>query len=291
MANQKSTALAKPPSEEMLAALAAYFPAEEGYQSVSLPRIRFVSQDITEDVKNPRTGKKEIKLLVAAGTFFQETQTDEVDEETGRPKWDSKEIGESIDLQIVFKRNQLKYFDEATKSYVSSNVFDHPDEIVTLYANKSEIAKGNPADLKKEYEAEDKRTGKVKSLLEDHRVLYVLYEGVLHQMNLRGGNMYAWKDYQKKTRPSVPAVITHIESEPKENGTNKWNGMIFSIDRMATADEVKLAAEAIKDIMESIVQRKTRADQNAATDREFDNFGKDKDQEEPERPTVRPGRR
>lgn len=267
-----SRALVKAPSKEVLDALAIYFPADEGFTNISLPRISFVSQDVVEETGTGRS--KQIKVVVPGGTFYQEKQ--EVDEngkpvlnDEGKPSWIKTEIGDAIDLQVIFQRKQLKYFDQPSKSFVSSNVFDDNEEIVKLYANKAEIASGTPAELKKSYEFEDKRTNKVKSALEDNRVLYVLFEGELHQLNLRGTSMYAWLTYARSVRPSPPAVITHIESEYKESGSINWNQMVFTALRDATAEEAQKAAEDMRELIATIEERKSRDAAKAQSDKDF----------------------
>lgn len=268
------TALMKAPSPEVLAALAQQFPIEEGYTNVPLSRISFVSQDVTKETGIGRT--KKIEVIVPAGTFYQEVQTEEVDPETGKPVWDKVELGSEIEFQVFFQRKQLKYFDAATTSFVSSNVYDDENEEVTLFANKTEIARGTPAELKKAYEAVDKRTGKVKSDLRDNRVLYALFEGEPHQLNIGGTSMYAWLDYAKKARPSVPAVITGVTSEPREQGSTKWNCMVFSVARTASPEEAQKALDTMGEFVEALNERKARFAQKDAADKEFNALGSGK---------------
>jgi hypothetical protein len=66
----KGKELANVVSEETLVALQESYPVEQNGQRIILPRLGLVSQDQTEEVKNPKTGKKEIKIITEAGTFF-----------------------------------------------------------------------------------------------------------------------------------------------------------------------------------------------------------------------------
>lgn len=279
MPTTKSTALAKPASAELVAALGNSFPVEEGFTSVALPRITFVSQDKTEKVKG-KDGKTKVNLITAAGTFFRESQKKDddgklvLDEDTGKPIWDTDELGSEVDLDIVFQRKQLKYYDKGTGAFTSSNVYDENEEEVVLYTNRTEVKRGKPADLKKDYEFKDEN-GKVKTALEDNRVLYVLYkpegeeQASMHQMNLRGSSMYAFMTYARQCRPNVPAVITHITSEPKKNGSNEWNQMVFEAARPISNDEAKFAAESIAELVGSIAERKSRFSANRDADAAF----------------------
>lgn len=266
-------ALQKVPSAEVLDALANLFPAEEGFSSISLPRIDYVSQDQLEESGSGRT--KTVKVVVPAGTFFRNYP--EVDDdgkpvldEDGKQVYGREELGSTVDVQIVYKRHQLKHYDSATNSYVSSPVFDSMDEEIPLFTNRQEIDRGFPADLRAKYMQTNQRTGKEQSSLEDTRVLYVLLDGVLHTLNVRGTSMYALISYMRAVRPSVPAVITHIDSEPKEAGTTKWNVMKPSMLRLATGEEGTQAVETIKELQDSIAARKGGyASERAEVDKKF----------------------
>ena len=248
MAKSKTTStdLSNVLSEESLAMLQESYPLEQSSSRIMLPRIKMVSQDATEEVKNPKTGRKEIKIITEAGTFFLEKETNEVDEETGKKVWDSKELGNSIEGVILFQRKQLKMYDETTEEYTSSNVYDNDDEEVILWCNKSEVGRGTPKELKAEYQYTDKRDNKVKSKLEENRILYILHEGEVYQMNLRGSSMYSFLTYARKTLP--PSVITVFSSEPKEKGSINWNQMTFTPKRKLTQSEALDVIEKVKEI-------------------------------------------
>src|SRR5512137_1705100 len=75
------------------------FPVDQGYTKIWLPRISFVSQDKTEETKNPKTGKKEIKIITEAGTFSVEKQGEEevINEDGSKSRpWEKTEIGSEI---------------------------------------------------------------------------------------------------------------------------------------------------------------------------------------------------
>jgi hypothetical protein len=268
---KQSTALMKAPDAALLALLTSEFPTEPTYQRELLPRLVLVSQDITEEVKV--AGRKQINVITEAGTFVIEKQlkndddTFAVDEETGKQIWDKTEIGDEIEGVIIFERKQLRYFDEATGDYTSSPVYDTADEIVPLFRNKAEVDRGTPAELQAKYPGLTAK-GKPKSNLEENRILYVLYEGEVYQMNLRGTSMFSYMDYKRKTRPAVPAVVTHFTSVQQENGSTSWNKMMFDAVRPLNIDEVKDIIGKVNEIKESIADVKEFfAEKNAENDR------------------------
>jgi hypothetical protein len=255
----KSTALMTPLSEAKLAALREDFPVEASFTRALLPRIAFKAQDVCE-------GKgKAMKVLIEAGTFLLEKQekNDEgepvLDSETGKQVWTSEELGTEIEGVIVFQRKQLRYFDESTGSYTSSPVYDNDDEIIPLFRDKAEIDRGTPAELKSRDEyAGVSLKGKPKSKLEDNRILYVLMDDEIRQLNIRGSSMYSYMDYARKARPAVPAVLTHFSSESKENGSVSWNQMSFEAVRPLTNNkEADIVIEKQTEIKDAIAREKS----------------------------------
>lgn len=234
-------------SEESLALLRANFPTDLGFTRVSIPRISMASQDKTE-------GKgKAMKVVVEAGTFFTESQTDEENDE-GKKIWEKKELGDTIKGIIIYQRKQLRYFDESTESYTSSPIFDSVDEVIPLFSNKVEIARGTTAELKSRPEYQYEKDGKTKSSLEDNKVLYILYEECLYQMTLRSSSMYSYLSYAKTLNPST--VVTKFSSESKEKGQVAWNQMTFN--KVADLNE-KEAQEVIakqREIIDAVQQEK-----------------------------------
>lgn len=225
---KEETGVMVPVSPQVMAELANDFPVEEGFTRIQPPRLGFYSQDQTEEVKNKKTGKKEIQITTEAGTFYLSQPTDEKDPETDKVIWENKEIGMEVEGVIVYQRKQLRMYDEATEQYTSSPVYDSEEDVIPLYCDKKEVARGTPKELKARYEYEE--DGKTKSHLEDNRILYVLYEDELFQLNLRGSSMYSYMSYTRELKKKgivPPAVVTRFSSEPREKGKIKWNQMVF----------------------------------------------------------------
>ncbi len=295
---KKETAIVTAASEEMLAMLAQQFPVDPGFSAVSFARLGLVSQDITEERKNPKTGKKEIEVITEAGTFYIEKETDEeedvLDPKTGKKTgtkkvWERDDLGDTLEGIIAFQRKQLKYFDKDTETYTSSNVYDHDDEIVKLFCAGAQVDEGTPAELKAKYPGVTK-SGKPKSELEDTRIVYVLYDGEFYQLNLRGTSMYAYMTYCRKTQPSPNAVITTFSSEYKESGKINWNQMTFEAGRHISQEEAEKVVEFIKEMNEVTLARKDIAAQKAVADAKFDRFGEDDDVDESAAEAMAPQR-
>lgn len=247
MAKNKTQEVAVVASEESLAILRSQFPVEQGFQRVLLPRLGMFSQDKFE-------GKgKAAKLVQEAGMFYIEKQGDEEDSETGKRLFVKHELTTAIDGVVLYQRKQLSYYNEATEKYTSSPIYDTDEDVIPLFCDKIEVARGTPAELKKKYEYTDK-DGKVKSNLKDNRILYILYDGDLYQMNLHGSSMYAWMSYARKVLP--PAMLTHFSSEEKENGAIKWNQMTFEAARHLDEDEVSDILFRVAEIRDSVAAEK-----------------------------------
>lgn len=265
----KTTAVTVAPSEEKLALLKSEFPQEEGFTKTIYPRLGMYSQDVTEEVRNPKTNKKEIKLITEAGTFYIERQSEEAGED-GKKEWTKEEIGTEVEATIVFQRKQLRHYNESTEEYTSSPVFDSMEEVVPLFRDKKEIARGTPAELKARPEFEVVKEGKTKSALEDNRILYVLYEGEIYQMNLRGSSMFSFMSYARGATP--PAVLTKFSSESMEKGDIAWNKMTFETVRNLSDAEVDIVLENIETIKTLIAEEKQfYAAKN--TEKKDDGFG------------------
>ncbi len=236
--SKKTTAVAVVADEKSIEILRSEFPVETSFQKTLLPRIGLASQDVTEEVKN-KAGKKEIKVITEAGTFSIDRQGDEVDEK-GKKIWDKEEIGSEFEGVILFRRNQLKFYDG--KNYTSSPVYDNNDQVLPLFCEKAEVDRGTPAELKArtQYQGVSAK-GKPISKLEDNRILYILYKGEIYQMNLRGTSMYAYLTYCKDLNAKgllPPAVNTRFSSEAKENGAISWNQMTFEVANNLDNDEI-----------------------------------------------------
>lgn len=248
-----------PMTDEQKAQMQQDYPQEAGMQRIMLPRFGLVSQDITEEVKDPKTKKKTINVLSEAGTFFTEKQgeeeeTVEVDgKDVKRKKWDRTELGTEAEGTIIYQRKQLKYYDESTEEYTSSPIYDTDDEEIPLFLNKKEIKRGTPAQLKTLYPGTN-QAGKAISKLEDNRILYILIDGEVYQCNLRGSSMYSFFTYGRKTL--VPSVLTKFASEPKEKGSINWNMMTFETVRELTKDEADAVLEKVGEIKQGIAAEK-----------------------------------
>lgn len=252
---KKDTALVTAPSEEVLDELRASYPVEESHTRTRFPRLGLFSQDVVE-------GKgKAMKVVTEAGTFFTERMTGEEDE-NGKKVFEKTELGDAIDGIILYERKQLRYYDKDTNTFTNSPVFDGNDEVVPLFSNKAEVDRGTPAELKAKYPGVTLK-GKPKSNLEDVRVLYVLYEGELYQMDIRGTSAYSFSDYKKKVQnPSI--YLTAFGSEPMENGSTRWNKMIFEVGRPISAAEAKVVVDHVRSIKEAIAQEKAHFAAQAA---------------------------
>lgn len=246
-------ALAKSLSPEAQALLAAEFPAEPPYgEALRFPRISFKSQDVIE-------GRgKTAKVVIEAGTYFDEYETDEVDAE-GKKVWNKVELGKELEVVILYKRRQLRFFDESTDKFISTPVFDDPNEVLPLFASGEEIARGTQAELQAKYPGFTK-AGKPKSDLEENVVLYVLHkadgddEAKVKMLTIRGSSMYNFKTYARKT--VVPTVLTALGSEERENGTVVWNAMTFKAVRPITEEEAQGVLSTVQELKEAIANQK-----------------------------------
>ena len=255
----KNTAVAVKASDAILEALRNEFPAEQGFTRVQLPRLGMFSQHVEEEVKDKKTGKKRIDIISEAGTFYVDRQSDEADED-GKKPYQKTDIEGEIDGIIIFQRRQLRHYDEATEEYTSSPIFDFDEDVVTLFKNKKEVGKGTPAELKALQKFQVTKDGKTKSTLEENKILYVLYNDELFQMNLRGSSMYSYKTYSKElgAQDKAPSVVlTHFSSEECEKGDIKWNKMIFTAKRDLSQSECEAVFEKVKELKAGIAEERS----------------------------------
>lgn len=231
---------------QVLAQLASSFPVETGRISIRLPRLGMFSQDVRE-------GKgKAMKVVSEAGTFYKDIESDEVDE-NGKKVWSKEELGKSIEVIIVYYRKQLKHYDRSTEKFTSSPVYDEDTEVVPLFCDKKEVARGTPEELKEKYSFVDK-DGKKKSDLKDQRVLYVLYKDELYQLNLGGSSMYSYLTYARKVSPIT--VVTSLNSVSEEKGEIAWNKMTFTNMGQINGEQVRLVQESLAKIKTAISAEK-----------------------------------
>ena len=245
MSNKKEIVAA--PSSEALANLANSYPVERGYDKILLPRLSFVSQDKLEGEGRDK------KVTIIAGTFFTEHETEEKSAED-RVVWDKKEIGQELQATILYSRKQLKFYDESTESYTSSPIYDEDNEVIPLFCGGVKIVETTPVELKKRYEYRDE-DGKIKTKLEDNKILYVLYEGEIYQLNLRGSSMYSFKNFARKTT-LIPAQLTKFNSENREKGKIQWNAMTFEKVRDLNSEEVADVQKRVDIIKGAIASEK-----------------------------------
>lgn len=231
--------------EVALAQLREQFPVEQSFQRVNLPRLGMFSQDQTE-------GKgKQMKVVSEAGEFYIEKESDEVDE-NGKKIWKKEELGKEIEGTIMYYRKQLSMYDKDTEKYTNSPIYDNDDEVVPLFCERKEIARGLPKDLKASYAYED--NGKQKSKLQDNRVLYVLYNGQTYQMTLKGTSMYSFMSYTRKCVP--PLMRTKFSSEAQTRGDTEWNMMTFTTIRNLDNEEVNVVLGHQNNIRDAIKAEK-----------------------------------
>jgi hypothetical protein len=242
-------------SDEQLAVLAQAFPQEPSFTRILAPRFGMASQDQTEEVGKGK--EKKINVIAAAGTFYTERESDEVvvgedgsEKKVWRKEWLDNEHPEVI---ILYQRKQLRYYDEGEQKYVSSPIFDTDDEQVVLFKDRKEVARGTVSELKALYPGVDKK-GKAVSKLKDEKVLYVLMDGELYQMNLHGSSLWSFSAYARKVAP--PTVVTMLGSEHNENGQVSWEKMTFAPKRPITKAEADEVIAKITDIREAIASEK-----------------------------------
>lgn len=235
--------------QDTMALLSDSYPVDASGSRISLPRLGMVSQDKMEKVG------KTVKLVAEAGTFFTERPTDE-ENENGKKVWSHDEVGTEIEGIILFQRKQLKMYDSNTSEFSSTPIYDNEDEVLPLFTNRAESARGTPRELKAKFEFIDPKSGKKKSKLEDNVVLYVQYEDDVYQLTLRGTSMYAFKKYSQGTLP--PSVITVFNSESKENGSTAWNQMTFKAKRKLSQEEALEVLSKVKEIKDTVRAEKSQ---------------------------------
>ncbi len=215
--------------QELIDAVKNNMPMENSFQRLLLPRLGMFSQDKTE-------GKgKAMKVVNEAGTFYIERETDEIND-AGKKVWKKEEIGKSLEATVVFYRRQLSMYDNDTNKYTSSPIYDNDEEIIPLFCDRKEVEKGNAKELKAKYKFIDPKTGKTKSKLEDNKILYVLYQGELYQMTIKGTSMFSFMTYVRSITP--PTVLTGFDSEAKKSGVTEWNMMNFKTLRTLNTEEL-----------------------------------------------------
>lgn len=194
-------------NKELMELVAGNMPQESSFKRLSLPRLGMYSQDKTE-------GKgKAMTVIAEAGTFYIEKQSEEIGAD-GKKTWVKTEIGKNLQGTIIYYRRQLSLYNEATEKYTNSPVYDDVEEIIPLFCDKKEVAKGTTKELKAQFPD-----------IKDQKVLFVLYEGNLYQMTLKSTSMFAFQEYARNIKPAL--FVTELSSEPKQKGSTEWNQMTF----------------------------------------------------------------
>ncbi|HMI79342.1 MAG TPA: hypothetical protein VK484_11145 [Ferruginibacter sp.] len=234
--SKKTTELAL--TEEQKAILDQSYPVSEESNRLQLPRLGLLSKDIVEE---SGTGKnKKIKVLQAAGYFYTESDKGETNEE-GKKVWTKEFIeDETIDVTIVYHRYQLRKYDSSLEKFISSPIYDNAEQVIPLYLDKQVIKRGTEADLQKLYPALTQK-GKPTSDLKKEVILYVLFNGELHQLNLSQSSKWEFMSYKKQVNPST--VITTLSSTEETFGTNTYRKMMFNVKRPIGQEEFELVFE------------------------------------------------
>lgn len=248
--------------ESTLAELGGAVAQEASYTRMLLPRLSFASKDKTEEVG---TGKnKKINVLMAAGTYFIERETEETvtrEDGTEGKVWDKEEFDEETPPEgiIIFKRKQLRYYDDE-EGFTSSPIFggedgeDEENDIISLFKGGKRVDQGTVKELQKKYPHKLSKKGAKIPQLALENILYVILDGELLQMNLKGSSQWAFRDYTKKVK--VATVITRFTSEENEVGDNRFNSMQFNSVRPLTADEAQVAVAKLREIKQAINDEK-----------------------------------
>lgn len=223
-------------------------PKENTFVRRTFPRISFVSQDVTE-------GKgKSMKVVTEAGTFFTERPTDETDDK-GKKIWEKKEIGKELQAVIFFTRKKLSYYDQAAGKFVNSSYFDQDTDMVPLWSDGKEIAKGNKKELQAPY-VFTKEDGKQSCKLAENKILYVWYEGEVYELTVKGTSMYEYSAYYKQWNGEPNKNLTLISSIECENGSTLWNKTTYSRVRQLTQDEWDVTRELAAEMLHGIADEK-----------------------------------
>lgn len=225
-------------TEQQLAVLNNSYPVSEESNRLMLPRFGMLAKDIIEE---SGTGKnKKIKVVNAAGEFFTEQDKGETNEE-GKKIWTKEFIeDETVDVVIVYHRYQLRKYDSSLEKFISSPIYDNAEQVIPLYLDKQIIKRGTEAELQKLYPALTQK-GKPTSDLKKEVILYVVYNGELHQLNLSQSSKWEFMTYKRKVNPST--VLTTLSSIEETFGTNTYRKMMFNIKRPITSEEFDAVAE------------------------------------------------
>ncbi len=271
---KKEISLALTP--EQLEVLNGSYPVSEESGKLLLPRLGMLSKDVTSE---SGTGKnKKITIEQVGGTFYTETDKGETNAE-GKKIWTKEYIdGETLDVNIIFHRYQLRKFDASLEKFISSPIYDNADQVIPLFLDKQQIKKGTEKELQNLYPALTAK-GRTSSDLKKEVILYVVYEGTLYQLNLSQSSKWEFMSYKKQVNPST--VITTLSSTEETFGTNTYRKMMFNIKRPITSEEFDLVNEnqsTVKSQVENDSRFLLQSGENAVAEIEaekvFESYGK-----------------
>jgi hypothetical protein len=227
--------------------------AEDNYQKNYLPQIRFKAKAVLDDND---------VVVTKAGTFVNVVRSEDKNAE-GKNEYVEEVIGSKLEnVSNVFERYKLSFYDGVNNTYVASPLFDDKEqEVVKLFSGGKEIASGTAKELQELYMVE--KDGKKKSELKLHKVLYIVVDGVLHEMALSVGNGYAWAEFKRNCQ--VALIKFTIDSKKTEFGGNKYNEMVFTAGEYLTEEEALANLKLIQDIKTGIAAEKAYFGQVTAT--------------------------
>jgi len=220
--------------------------AADNYEKTFIPQIRFRAKTVLDD---------DDKVVYKAGTFLKVTRSEEKNSE-GKYDYTDTNLGQKITGDIVYARYRLSMYDASADTYVSTPIFDDKEnEVVKLFSGGVEIASGTMRELQALYKYEE--DGKTKDRLKLQKVLYVMFDGELHEMAISGGNIYSYGGYVRDLKPLEPTLVhTEFNSEKTEYGGNKYNQMTFTNVGELTEEEAVANVEVVRDLIESIKAEK-----------------------------------
>ncbi len=246
----KSKELVTTASEAQLAQLKAMYPQEDTYQKIQVARLGMLAKDVVEE---SGTGKnKTLKVINAMGEFYIETEG--TNEETGEREWVKSFIeGDTIDVLIAYNRKQLSMWDDGLGVYTNTPIYDSADDILPLWEGGKEIARGTPAELQARYPSLTQK-GKPSSKLKEVKILYVIYEGEVYQVNLTQSSKWEFLSYSKGINPAT--VVTTIGSVEETNGSNTYRKMTFKSAGTISAEQAQVVIDTATTIRESVESEK-----------------------------------
>lgn len=263
--SKKETSLAL--TEEELSILSESYPVIENEGRQTFPRMGVLADDLVEETG---TGKnKKIIVLQPAGTFFTSKDLGETDE-TGKKIWTAEYLDETIDVVITFHRYQLKIYDKGLKKYISSQIYDQPNQYLSLYLDKQVIKKGVEKDLQALY-PERTTKGKMTTGLKKQIILYVVYNEEMYQFDTNQTSQWSFRDYQKTVE--VPKVVTTMGSTGEMAGTTKFRKLNFKNLRPISRTEFNLVKDG-QEMLKNQVEQDSRfllsAPEEKSVEEEYD---------------------